>query len=69
MAAEGEDILLVTSGGIIMRTKVEEISCLSRTTQGVRVVRLGDNIKVIDMAGAQREEEAEEADDQQPAEE
>jgi len=48
---------------------VEEISCLSRTTQGVRVVRLGDNIKVIDMAGAQREEEAEEADDQQPAEE
>ena len=69
MAAEGEDILLVTSGGIIMRTKVEEISCLSRTTQGVRVVRLGDNIKVIDMAGAQREEEAEEADDQQPADE
>ncbi len=59
MAKEGEDLLLVTSGGIIMRTKIEEISSLGRTTQGVRVVRLDEGVKVIDIAGAAREEEEE----------
>ena len=67
MAEEGEDLLLVTSGGIILRTKIEEISSLSRTTQGVRVVKLGDGIKVIDIACAAREEEEEISD--QPEEE
>ena len=57
MAEEGEDLLLVTSGGIIMRTKIEEISSLSRSTQGVRVVKLSEGVKVIDIAGAAREEE------------
>ncbi|PWM39863.1 MAG: DNA gyrase subunit A [Clostridiales bacterium] len=56
MVEEGEDLLLITSGGIIMRTQVEEISQLSRTTQGVRVVRLGENLKVIDIARAARED-------------
>ncbi len=59
IAEEGEDLLLVTSGGIILRTKIEEISSLSRTTQGVRVVKLGEGIKVIDIASAAREEEEE----------
>ncbi len=67
MAEEGEDLLLVTSGGIILRTKIEEISSLSRTTQGVRVVKLGEGIKVIDIASAAREEEEEISD--QPEEE
>ena len=67
MAEEGEDLLLVTSGGIILRTKIEEISSLSRTTQGVRVVKLGDGIKVIDIASAAREEEEELS--EEPAEE
>ena len=67
MAEEGEDLLLVTSGGIILRTKIEEISSLSRTTQGVRVVKLGEGIKVIDIASAAREEEEELSD--QPEEE
>jgi hypothetical protein len=57
MVEDGEDLLLVTSGGIIMRTQIEEISTLSRVTQGVRVVRLDEGVKVIDIAGADREEE------------
>jgi DNA gyrase subunit A len=67
MAEEGEDLLLVTSGGIIMRTKIEEISSLSRSTQGVRVVKLGDGIKVIDIAGAAREEEEELPEGEEPS--
>ncbi|MBQ8893689.1 MAG: DNA gyrase subunit A [Clostridia bacterium] len=57
MVEDGEDLLLVTSGGVIMRTQIEEISTLSRVTQGVRVVRLDEGVKVIDIAGAAREEE------------
>ncbi len=68
MVEEGEDLLLVTSGGIIMRTQVEEISLLSRSTQGVRVVRLDEGVKVIDIATAVREEEQETA-EENPAEE
>ena len=59
MVVEGEDLLLVTGGGIIMRTKIEEISKLSRKTKGVRVVKLDEGVKVIDIAGAAREEEEE----------
>ncbi len=65
MAEEGEDLLLVTSGGIILRTKIEEISSLSRTTQGVRVVKLSEGIKVIDIASAAREEENDEQAEEQ----
>ena len=68
MAEEGEDLLLVTSGGIILRTKIEEISSLSRTTQGVRVVKLDDGIKVIDIASAAREEETAEQSEEQEEE-
>ncbi len=59
MAEEGEDLLLVTGGGIILRTKIEEISKLSRKTKGVRVVRLDEGVQVIAIAGAAREEEEE----------
>ncbi|MBQ8600249.1 MAG: DNA gyrase subunit A [Clostridia bacterium] len=69
MAEEGEDLLLVTSGGIIMRTKVEEISKLSRSTQGVRVVRLSEGVTVIDTALTAREEEPEEETEKLPDEE
>ncbi len=54
-----EDVLLVTSAGQLMRTATSEISMFSRTTKGVRVVRLPDGIKVIDMALSQKEDEEE----------
>ncbi len=52
-----EDIMLITSGGQVMRTSVGEISTFGRTTQGVRIVRLPEGIKVIDIALSEKEEE------------
>ncbi len=52
-----EDLLLVTSGGQVMRTATDEISVFGRTTQGVRIVRLPEGIKVIDMALSEKEPE------------
>ncbi len=52
-----EDIMLITSGGQVMRTSVGEISTFGRTTQGVRIVKLPEGIKVIDIALSEKEEE------------
>ena len=53
-----EDLLLVTSGGQVMRTAVDEISTFSRTTKGVRIVKLPEGIKVIDISLSEKEEES-----------
>lgn len=56
---DDNDLMLITSDGVVMRTAISEISKLGRTTQGVRVVRLADGIKVIDIALADKEEDDE----------
>lgn len=37
-----EDIMLISNQGTLVRTRVDEVSHLSRNTQGVRLIRLGD---------------------------
>lgn len=53
------DIMIVTSGGVVLRTPADEINVLRRTTKGVRIVKLADGIKVIDVAAAAKEDEEE----------
>jgi len=55
-----EDILLITDDGTIIRTPVEDIRLCGRNTQGVRVMKLQEGSKVIGVARADKEEEAEE---------
>lgn len=55
----GEDLLLVTQAGILIRTHVDTIRTAGRATQGVIVMRFkeeGD--RVISLALADREEES-----------
>jgi DNA gyrase subunit A len=40
---EEDDVFLITDAGQVIRTRVNEIRRASRATQGVRVMRLGDN--------------------------
>ncbi len=56
---DDNDLMLITSDGVVMRTAISEISKLGRTTQGVRVVRLADGIKVIDIALADKDDDDE----------
>lgn len=53
------DIMLITSGGILIRMHADEISTLSRHTQGVRVMRTGDGITVMGLAACERDDEEE----------
>ncbi len=43
---DGEEIMLISDQGTLVRTRVDEVSVLSRNTQGVRVIRLkeGENL-------------------------
>ena len=52
-----DDILLMTSGGVIMRTAVSEINVLGRSTKGVIVTRLPEDVKVIGVSRVDTEQE------------
>ena len=53
---DNNDILLLTSGAAVLRTAVSEIPVLSRTTQGVRIVRLEEGVQIIDISRTEKEE-------------
>ncbi|MHB8172165.1 MAG: DNA gyrase subunit A [Thermincolia bacterium] len=57
MVKDGEEIMLISSEGIIIRLTVQEISSMGRTTQGVRVMRLDKKDKLVAVAHAVKEEE------------
>jgi DNA gyrase subunit A len=45
----GEDLMIITENGIMIRTSVEEISTMGRNTQGVRVINLKDGDSIADV--------------------
>ena len=61
MVGEDNDLLVITNDGTIIRTPVERISRLGRATQGVRVMRLLEGSRVIDIEKTPPEREEPEA--------
>lgn len=55
---EDDEILLINSDGIIIRIRAEEVSKLSRSTQGVKIMRVDDDANIVAMAKVIKEEEA-----------
>jgi len=47
IAVEGDDVMLVTNTGTIIRLKVDDISVLGRSTQGVTLMRTNDGGRVV----------------------
>ena len=47
---EGEEIMVISHDGIIIRLKVDDVSSMSRTTQGVTLMRLSEGDSVVAMA-------------------
>ncbi|WP_147535983.1 DNA gyrase subunit A [Bacillus marasmi] len=54
-----EDVMLITTGGVLIRMDVNDISSMGRNTQGVRLIRLGeeDHDQVATVAKVEKEEE------------
>jgi DNA gyrase subunit A len=63
MVGEEDDLLVITNDGTIIRTPVERISRLGRATQGVRVMRLTEGSRVIDIEKTEPERDEEPGED------
>ena len=57
-----EDIMLINDANVVIRLNVSEISVIGRSAQGVRVMRVDDDTKVVCVAkvAAKEEEDASE---------
>lgn len=47
LVSDNDEIMLITSGGVLVRTRVNEISIVGRNTQGVKVIRLDATEKLV----------------------
>ena len=56
-----EDLLITTDNGVVIRTPIDSISHLSRVSQGVKVMRLKGDAKIMAVALAEKELEEEPA--------
>jgi DNA gyrase subunit A len=52
-----DEVMLITSGSMIVRSPIEGISQIGRATQGVRVINLKDGDKLVSVARVPNEEE------------
>ncbi len=50
MVSPNHELMLVSEDGILIRTKVDSISLLGRNTQGVTVMKVGENDRVASIA-------------------
>ena len=58
---EEDDVMLITNTGIIIRTRISEISVIGRTAAGVRVMRTGEDVLITNFTVVEKQEQAEEA--------
>ncbi|MBT6489152.1 MAG: DNA gyrase subunit A, partial [Deltaproteobacteria bacterium] len=63
--SDKDDIMVITSGGVMIRTSVDQISQLGRSTQGVRIINIdeGGNVASIARIVEPEEEEIAEGDE------
>lgn len=62
-----DEIMLITDGGTLVRTRVKEISVVGRNTQGVTVIRLdkGEKVVGVDRIDGLGDEDGDEIGDQE----
>ena len=55
----GQEIMLITGEGIVIRIDVGEISVISRNTQGVRLMRIDENDHLVAVATVEKKVDTE----------
>ncbi len=55
---ESDDVMLITSGGMVNRTHVREISEMGRNTQGVTLMKLHEGDRIVSVARVAVEEDS-----------
>ena len=57
---DSDDLMLITSGGVLIRTKVDQVRETGRTAQGVRLINLDEGEKLVSLERVAETEEDEE---------
>ena len=52
---DGDQIMLITNGGIVMRMPIDGVSVIGRNTTGVRVMNVDDDVSIAGLARIQKE--------------
>ncbi|MBT5093127.1 MAG: hypothetical protein HOM21_02720, partial [Halobacteriovoraceae bacterium] len=52
-----DDLMIITDKGQVIRTSISGISLMGRATQGVRIIRLKDEEKVVAVEKVAKEED------------
>ncbi len=60
VVAPTDDIILITSEGVIIRLDTEDISTYGRVTKGVRLMRLAEGVSLVSVARVGKEDHEEE---------
>ena len=60
LVSESDDLMLITSGGVLIRTKVEQIRETGRAAQGVRLINLDEGETLVSLERIAEPEEDEE---------
>jgi DNA gyrase subunit A len=66
LVTEEDEIMLITNGGTLVRTRVAEVSTMGRNTQGVRLINLTKGEKLIGMERIAETDEDDELEDADP---
>ena len=67
LVEEGDEAMLITNGGTLVRTRVNEVSVIGRNTQGVKVIGVSEGEQLISIEKV-AENEGDEAGDESEAE-
>ena len=57
MAGDDEDLMLIRDDGTLMRMPLDQVSVISRNTQGVRLMRVDEGTKIVSVAVVPHQEE------------
>ena len=59
LVRDSDDLMLITSGGVLIRTKVEQIRETGRTAAGVKLINLDDGEQLVSLEPVAEEENVE----------
>ena len=70
LVSNSDDLMLITSGGVLIRTKVDQVRETGRAAQGVRLINLDEGeqlVSLVRVAETEEDEAADPADNSTPA--
>ena len=63
LVSPNDDLMLITSGGVLIRTKVEQVRETGRTAAGVKLINLDEGTTLVSIEPVVESDDADDADE------